>query len=595
MNEKDPKAKGEEKKKSDAKVILYLGEDEGYWQDLKEGLKNFKQINFEFNLHYESNPKKIQNFTKLIYDERPRVVFIDLAKNTEQMLHLLRIQSRINSPTNKPTVIALTAYKQGREVVRQAIMAGAQCVHVKSGEVDAVVYDAVCFAFHEVLEDHGFAMAKMDDVVVAYFPAKVSVLSPKGLRLESNFKIRPGEECKLRTFWKNNNIMPSSYMTSGNQESKDLYYNFDYAQELGFEYLDPLVADEDSGQKIDDTKETEEREELIAQAKKRMLDWILAEKPKSRPKTLKTLVIDKELTLYNDQPLTDSHDFVIRVQPFLVKFKQELTRYLPQMIAYNMEEIDPEELEANQDLAHMFNEGKNLQYLIKVIKSIGDYRPFVIVFNTEHETAKLQSVLKYKQILGHRDVISSELVVKMAEILRKKYFGEEDPFGENVMVLDKSSDASYAEFESAITIVGCSENDIYFNCDKELAHGTVFKLNMPAEMYVTVTEPPGKAKVGGDYYGVIHGIGEEEKKELRRHINAVFFREKEAAKAQEKEQVEATKQKFIDAQKAKEEEERKKAEEEARIAAEEEAEKEEAAKKAQENDDAAKESEDEPA
>lgn len=566
----DEDKKKEEEKKSDAKGILYLGEDEGYWQDLKESFKAFKQINFEFNLLYETDPKKIQNFLSVIAAEKPKVVFIDLAKNTEEMLHLLRAQNRMNAIA-KPFVIALTSYKQGEAVVRQAVMAGAKIVHIKSGEMDAVIYDAVAFAFFNALEDHGFATAKLDDMVGAFIPAKASVVSPKGLRVESNYKVKEGDDTKLNTYWKEKGIIKSSHMKVGSQESKDLFYNFRYAQELAIGFVDPLELPEGSEHEEERVQELKEQQMAdLAKSQARMLEWVKDAKPRSRPKVLKTLVIDKDLTVYKDQPLTDSYPFVLRAQPFLIKFKAELMRFMPQMICYNMEEVDPDELEANQDLAHTYNESRNLQYLIKTVKSIGDFEPFIVVFNTPHDTAKLQKVLNYKQIVGYKQALSTDLIVKMGDILYKRYFGEGDPFGETVVVLDKKLEATYAEFETGISLTAVSENDIYFDSDEEFGIGTVLRIKSPVNMYLTIAEAPKHAKSGAKYYALINGIGEEERKDLRKYINSVFFREKEAAKIAEMEEVEKTKQKYIEEQKKKEEEEKKKAEEEEKKKAQEE-------------------------
>lgn len=531
-----------EQKPNDAKVILYLGEDEGFWQDVKQGFKAFKQINFEFNLLYERDPQKIQSFIKLISEEKPRVVFIDLEKNTEEMLHLLRVQQRLNG-ANKPFLVALCSYTQGDEIIKQAILSGAQSVHVKSAETEAVVYDSICFAFHNALEHHGFAMAKLSDQTKAYFPAKVSLISPKGVRVESNYRMKVGEEVILNNYWASKAIINTRFARLGSQANKDLFYDFDYAQELVFE--DPVLE-------IPEDTEPEEAEALKAQHEKDIIKskesikkWTQEAKHKSAPKLMKTLVIDKELTLYCDQSLTDSFSFIVRAQPFLIKAKEELMRLMPQMIAYQMEEVDPEELEGNQDLAYMYNEGNNLQALVKNIKSIGDYAPFIVVFNTNHDTKKLQSVLNYPQIIGHKEMLSPELIKKMSELLMKKLFEGKDPIGEEVVVLDKKAPESYAEFESSISLVACSENDIYFNSEEVFEVGTVFRLSTPANMYVTIAEPPAQPKAKSSYYGVLHGIGETEKKELRRFINSVFFRAREAAREKEREEVEMLKERYL--------------------------------------------------
>ncbi len=80
-------------------------------------------------------------------------------------------------------------------------------------------------------------------------------------------------------------------------------------------------------------------------------------------------------------------------------------------------------------------------------------------------------------------------------------------------------------------------------------------------MFVNVQPPKGQSK-DPEFYGLIHSVGEEEKKQLRRFINTVFFRDHDAqlqaetdeylklnvAKKQEKE--EAAKKAIEEAKKA---------------------------------------------
>ena len=230
-------------KKKDAKRVFYVGEDEGYWEELVEGLKKYKQINFDFKQFDESKPERIQSILKKIQEERPRVVYIDLEKNTDAMIHLLRAQIRMNTPY-VPFVVALTTYTQGEEMIRQAIMAGCQCVHMKSGEFDSVIYDTICFAFHAALEHHGFATAKLDDDINAYFPAKVSVVSPEGIRVESNYSVNLGQDYILNTHWSSTGVIESKRVFVSSQTREDLFYNYRYAQEFGFEFLPPLDLEE---------------------------------------------------------------------------------------------------------------------------------------------------------------------------------------------------------------------------------------------------------------------------------------------------------------------------------------------------------------
>jgi hypothetical protein len=581
MSEKEDK---KPKKQGMENGVIFLGEDQGYWESLKHGFGKFKQIKFEFELRYEANPKRIQNFIKFVFDQKPKVLFVDLSKNTLEMLHVLRAQLRTNMII-KPFVIALVDYNQGKNVLQQAIMAGAKCAHIKSGEVESVVYDAIAFAFPSALEDHGFATAKLNDEASVLVPAKVSLVSPASIRIESNFKIIKEEKYFLHNYWSGKGILKTPLAKAKNQEIEDLFYNFEYAQEFTFQFVPPVEVNEDmEEEQIEQLKK--EIQHQLKESKSGMREWIEQNKEKSAPKLIKCVVIDKEMNFYFDNKLTDSYDFVIRVQPFLQKVKKELLKLSPQMIVYNFEDVDPKERESNEDIAFMYNDAKNLQYLIKVIKSMDDFDPFLIVFNSEHDTKKLQKTLNYPQILAHKEKMNTDLVAKMAAILEKKLYGEEAVFGESVVILDKNNPATYVEIEIPITIIACSETDMYFNTDEEFEIGTILHIHTPVSMYITICEMPKFSKEQAKYYAVVNGIGEDNMQGYRKFINSVFFRDKMAKREEEAEQFERKKEEF---KKKQEEEEKKKVEEAKRKKEEEEKAKKEAeeAAKAQAESEAA--------
>ncbi|MBC76996.1 MAG: hypothetical protein CME64_13365 [Halobacteriovoraceae bacterium] len=539
-------------KKKDAKRVFYIGEDDGYWEELVEGLKKYKQINFDFQQFNERKPERIQALLKKIQEERPKVVYVDLEKNTDAMIHILRAQLRMNSPY-VPFMVALSTYTQGEEMVKQAIMAGCKCVHMKSGEFDSIIYDTICMSFHEALEHHGFAMAKLDDEIKAYLPAKVSLVSPEGIKVESNHSVILGNDYILNTHWSRTGVIESNRVFVSSQTREDLFYNFTYAQEFGFEFIPPLDLEEGTDPE-EAEKLAQEHEEKGYEIEETMYKWISDNIKLSRPKNLKALVIDKELGLYNNQPLTDSYDFVVRLQPYLVKPKAELTQLKPQMIAFNFEDLAPEDMESSQDVAHMFNEINTLKHLIKTIKSMTAYEPFIVAFNTTISTERLKEILDYNQIIGHSVPLSADILVKMGNILIQRLNEKvETPMGQ--IILDKKLPCTYAELETTIKIVALSENDVYFNPEEELEIGTVFRIDHPSSIYITVAEPPKRPKADSRCFGIVHGVGELEKKELRRFVNSVFFRPKEAIKEKEKEHIEKLKEQFLE--KTKEEEEAK--------------------------------------
>jgi hypothetical protein len=550
----------DETKKS-AHLCMYLGEDVGYWSLLKEKFQtDFKKPSLEFEHVYKSTGTEIQTLITYVREKRPKIVFVDVSKHTSEMLHVVRILSRLNGVI-KPPIIALADYTQGVGPFQRAVIAGVSCVHVKGAETDAVCYDAICFAFPDDLEDHGFATAKLGDDITAYVPSKVGVLSPDGVRIESNIPLNVGSSYNIQNYWLRKGMLKTPSMQCASATQEDLYYNFTFAQEFGFEFVDPVEAADKEPEVYNQL--VAQRETEIQECRERMVDWVEKNQKYSKSKMLKTLIIDKEMLFYKDQPLTDEFNFVIRCQPYLVHVKKELLQIAPQLIVFHMEDVDPEELEANEDIAYTYNETRTLHYLIKVIKSIQDYSPFIIVFNSEgHNTEKLQKVLNYKQIMANSEKMTPELVHKMAGLLENKLKAGIQDYDVPTVFLEKDHPASYCEVELDIQIVACSENDIYFNCPIQLQSRSILRVNLPAPMYVSVATPPKSSRTASDYYGVIHGINEEERKDLRRFINSVFFREKEAAKAAEAQEVEKQKQAF----QAKKQEEERKAQEAAKAA-----------------------------
>lgn len=525
--------------------VVYIGSDIGYFQLLSDKLLGtYKQLNLEFEQVSKETGKDIQSLIPYLRTERPKIIYVDFSTLTAQMLHLVRVLTRLNGVA-KPAIIGLVDYKQGIDPIQKSLLAGIRCVHIKSAELDAVVFDSICFGFPESVEDHGFATAKLDDEITAYIPCKVGIIARDGIRVESNFPTSVGSTYNIHTYWTNKGFLKTPQAQCASTSSEDLYYNFKYAQEFGFEFAPAFEPTEEmEPEQIEQFEQ--ERIFTINECKERMEDWVDSNLKKSAPKLLKTLMIDKSFTFYKDQPLSDEYPFVIRCQPYLKNVKEELLRTHPQLIVFNMEDVSSEELEANEDIAYTYNETRTLQFLIKVLKTIPGYTPFIIVFNAEgHDTEKLQKVLSYKQIISHKESITPALVLKMAKLLETRLNSGLGPSDVTTIFLQKDDPASYGEIELSINIIACSENDLYFNSESEITLGTVLRINLPAPMFLAVVEPPKNSRVPSQFYAVIHAIGEVEKKELRRFINSVFFREHEQKKQAEKEEIEKKKQAIV--------------------------------------------------
>lgn len=550
------KPKKPDDKKPKEPLLMYIGDDVGFWKSfVKDIEKMYKAFKFRSEYKFGKDTTELQSLIKYLAEAQPRVIFFDISKYPEDILHLIRIMVRMNNLV-KPMMFGLVDITTDQKHLRGALMAGLQIIHVKTSETEAIVHGMVCKAFPEKLEDHGFAMAKISDEVGAFFPAKIGYVNNKGLGVESNFPVAKGQQYLLHNWLTQKDIIASPLVKAESSTQMDLYYNFENAQYLTFEFAPQVKKTPDMNHGVFEQKKAEAAR-MVEKSKRGIATWIEANIGRSFPKDLKVLLIDKTFAMYEDQPKADNYDFVMRCQPYLKYPKKEILRTLPHLIVFQMEDISEEEAEAaaSDDIAYSLNDTKTLQYLITTISSIKNYTPYIIVFNSMgDDTASLQRTFKYNQMVAYRENISPDLLIKMVELLKNKLGAKLNKVKEDTMVLNKAMSETYAEYEFQIKIMAITEMDLYFTSDLELIEGDVFRISAPAPMFVTVATRPKNAKVTTGYYGLIHGIGEDKRMQLRKFINSVFFRSLEEQKKAEREEVEKIKQQFMDTKKQAEEE-----------------------------------------
>lgn len=547
----------DEKEKAVSK-ILYIGGDENFFDNIQEKFKElFPSIETQFERLHSTDDKVIQSYILKIRELKPKLVLIDFSQNEKAKLHITRAWQRQNF-YQTINFIGLSDYKQSRSIVIKAIMTTMPCIHIKSLEFEALAYDIAIMAFPDKVDNHGFATAEMNDPIHAYIPSKISLINENFVRLESNFAMKPKQVLRLHSYWDRQKIIRSSLMMCVDQSQANLYYNYKYNQVLQMAHADP-VEQTDNMTKDDFDARQAKRQEMVEESKYKLKKWVLDNQLNSRPKFLKAYVIDKTGVFFDFKPLSDTYSFVYRNQPFIANAKKELTNLAPQLIIYNLENVDKETLEANVDIAHTFNDSRMFQHLIKTTKEVcKEQLPIIVCYNSgQYDSAYMQKVFNYPSILAVKEEMTLELTLKMSEMLKSKIVPMLPQPRKGDIYIDKNTDLSYGEIESDITLLGVSENDIYFNSLEPIEIGTVLRVSLPVPMYITVLAAPEFTKISSQYYGIIHGIGEEERKELRRFINSVFFRGLNTEKANDAQEVQKLKQDYIQKQQAEAEEKRK--------------------------------------
>lgn len=549
------KKKEDENLDSGVSKILYIGEDKTFFGNLEQKYREIvTSTDCIFEQVFAQEESEIQSFVLKVREEKPKHILIDFSKNDKAFLHLARVIARQNK-LRPIKIIGLCEYKQAKTHIFRGIMTTIDCMHVKSSEFESLIYDINILSFPEKVAEHGFATAQMNDHVKAYHPAKVSMINQNFIRIESNYQMSPKQMLRINNFWSRSNIVKSTLTMCADQTQENVYYNYKYTQAMQLAHADP-VEQTDNMTKADFDKAQAQRAETLENSKRLLGKWLKENSSHSRPKFLKAYIVDKEGSFFDNQAQTDSFSFVYRCQPFMENCKKEITNIKPQLIVYNMEVISKEDMEMNADIAHTFNDSRMFQHLIKTVNEVlTDFKPIIIVFNTgEYDSAHMQKLYNYQNIMAIQDGINVDLVMKMAEMFKQKITPNLPQPNEGDVYIDKAADISYAEIESEIVMLACSEQDIYFNCDEEIAIGTVLRLSLTVPVFITLAPIPESAKVQSEYYGIIHGVGEEERQELRRFVNEIFFRDLEAQKKADADEVSAQKEAYIQKKKQEEEE-----------------------------------------
>ena len=500
-------------------LFYYLGDDEAYFKALQGEFSRHSKLSITFVRFFEKEEAKIQSLFLKVFKEKPDCVFIDFSKIDQDYLHLARLLSR-TPMDHKMVLVGMVDYLSPPEVLQESIVTGVNLCFVKSAEIFDVVY-SVTRLITEEDNGHGFATADCLEDVTAGVPVKIGYINQEGIHFETNYGLKAGDKILMEHHWLGTKLIPSKMMFVKNTSTTNLFYQFHNAADLDFLFLDEIVPNAEWDQDLLKQKQSE-RDDNIRYSKKQLNKWIDDNLGRSYEKKSKVMVIDSEFRFLQGQARTDKHPYTIRCQSRFKDMENEIRRLTPQIIAF---QLDPEGADAKNTI-------EELKKLVESIKArFTDLKPFLIVFNTKTPSVQIQKDLQYSQIIAHAEDLSPEVLIRMAEMLEKKL--QLAPAAKEKRVyLKKTNPASIAEFNIQVKITKISESDLIFQGDFPFIMGTNLHFTNPVNMYVNIQPVKAQGKVP-EYQGLIHGIGEDEKKELRRFVNTIFFRDHDAQQAAE--------------------------------------------------------------
>ncbi len=507
-----------------ASLVLYIGDDTAFFRVLTGEMKRLQgSLPLKYEQLFEKNPANIQTLIPRILAKNPALIFVDLSKHSEEYAHVASILVRTNHHRPCP-VIGLHDYLSPPEQIKESVLAGVVINHVKSAEVFDPAYGAVSLLSGDP-KQHGFAVADLEETIIITHLCKVGFVDSQSLHFETNLEFHEGAELRLRHAF--DKTIPSTLVKVRGVSPSLLFYHFRRAVDADFCWVDPLVIPEGTEHaRVQELKG--EYDHHVVKARKGLKAWLADNADRSLNKPVRVLVVDRSLCFYRRPERADRHGYALRCQPFLKDPVAELDAQRPLVIAFALDGAD-----VKGKVEGPANDIAALQAIAGTLRQHHGGRPYLVVFNAASASSKqLQQDLSYPNAMAYDGDISVEVMLKLAELFSKKLKVEQlAPRDPATVFLKKSSPLSIAELEAEVVLTKLSETDAVFNSATALPPGTVVRFEKPFQGYLTVAvNPQLKAPA---HYGLINGLGEEEKKALRRHINGLFFTDLDAGKLEE--------------------------------------------------------------
>lgn len=515
---------------------IYIGNDSGYWHKLKNlFVSTYDSDLFEFfevPTNILTNPRDL--FVK-IYAEKYQLVFLDFAYETTSMMALAKMLNR-NNEMRLLSLTALFSVNQNIDIIIQSVSTAVRLNHIKGIEIDDVVYDAISLLDVNKAQPKEYVKSEGELVFEILQPLRIGYIEDNRFHVETNSYLAEGEIVNIdqHPLMK---IMPSTKVYVEKFYDQGLYYNRRFGYDLEFIYIDNdfFTVTNDRWKLYKELKSDpaqftalppEEQDEISRDMKVRrekfaeikyLIDrWLSKNQGAKTPKKLKIMVLDDSLEILKSLEQTiDAFPYSLQFQTVLLGDFYQIKRSMPHLIVMKITEINTMEV---------------LSGLVKKIKEIDDYHPFILIFGSDQPTDKIRSSLKFEQILVRSEEnMGVETIKSMAAAIDKKLNISET----HDRVFFKSSDPNSIMFlKRIVKIFHMTETELYLFSKVKIPLWTVFMVKSPTKALLTIVphkEGSAYASQEGYYRCLINGAGEIEKANLRRIVNSTLKEDEESS------------------------------------------------------------------
>ena len=510
--------------------IRYIGKDFGYWQRIQRYfVAEYKDLAPEFSevdLKNSINPK--EQFVEIFRDEI-KILYVDFSTNFNECLQLCKLLGR-NNETRLMAVVGLFPQDFKEIDLVKSVNASVRINHIKSAELHDVIYDPVTLIDVNLAVTPQFVRSKGELEKFKFkLPLRIGYIGENYFHVETNSFIKEGAIVDIDNH-PLMDIMPSTKVFVKKFYDSNLYFNRRFAYDLEFIYIDndyfaasnkswllykeikenpQILEDMKGAHKIAVLEDLEQRKKMFSVIKSQIDEWLKERKKDQVEKKLKILVVDDSLEIFRecDRPV-EEFPYSLYLQTVLTGDLYQIKRILPHLIVFNLD--------------HERNDIEMLKKIIGKTRSLKDFEPYILVFNSELSSRELQSLTHYKNLLGFSKNVHLEEITKMAKVLDSK----KEITKSETRVFPKLKDHQSVMFlRKNVKVLAMTESVLYFESKLEIPMWTVFIVDAPVKMLVTVVphKDDGEFRTEKNVYrSIINGVGEEEKAQIRRLINLSF-------------------------------------------------------------------------
>jgi len=535
------------------KKALYIGDDLKYWSTLKSSFTDIYPGE-KFIFSELSDQSTINGFFSIL-NQNPNIIYYDLSNHREQKLQLARMVKRELTIDQCINVMIVDSSNN----IKQLFTSFINFIFIKCGEFEDIVYGPVRAAFPDIEKRLEFAQALLLKDIKLSERLRLSCISPLNLYMEGNTRFEEGDIVELETEIPKN-ILPSRKFTVKKISSSNLYYDYRFGFDLTYNFIDHSPED-DAYSTLSKKEILAKHENILRNTQQDFRKWVIGNIAGIVPRDTKILVVDKNYNiLRTSDTLPDKYNYAFRYQQNITKYLYYLDYFRPHIIAIEPEGVPESEVESDDiDSIKLRVEQEQLftiEKIIHEIKNIGDYSPFFVIFNTQDFSSEfLRQKFDYPLILAHKEEINFNLIVEMADMYEEKQdkkinsiihnklsiLKKEQPvkyksisvndFKAKRYIIRKKNNLKNVNYTHKTKIFSISESEVLLMTDKDLFVNTIYWIDDPVPMAVTIVPAINKdityieMKGKKFYEAIIHCVGEEEKKKIRKFINEVFYSE----------------------------------------------------------------------